>query len=209
MEKNIIKLKKRNKFLFVAMGADGYSSSLSLPPLKKMDSIMTLENSKNFNWNFQIYKGFNHETTPLKSVYNALLSFAEKWKLSENQKNKIIENGNIIVGFNQFYENLSDWAGYSIIPSIYDYHNFAQFLEDKEKYNYVISFSRFAIEKFPYDSGFYYQIGYCMIKLGNKKEAKIHIEQALKILENEVFDPRVDKRLIEHLYFLELEKAMQ
>ncbi len=206
MARAINTLKKGNKFIFATVGTDGQPDASFLPPLKKLDSILSLKNSMMNNWNFHIYEGYNHATTPLASINNALLEFAKKWRITEEQKTKIIAKGNIIKDFEGFYERLSLWAGYSVVPLKNNYYDFAGFLEDNKKYTDAISLYKLATKKFPTESRFYNGIAENMMKIESNKEAKVYLEKALKTLENEIFECENDKEYFRKLYTKNLEK---
>lgn len=206
IKRNITTLKRGNKFLFVTIGTKGEPDSSFLSSVKKLDSVMTLETSKTFHWNFKIYKGFNHATTPLESINNSLLLFSEKWKISDSKRKSMLNSKNLLLSFNQFYENLSSWAGHPVLPSKNDYYKFISYLETSKRYNDVIKFYKSAIKKFPSESRFYNGVAENTVKLGNKKEAIIYLQQALKVLENELFEYADNKEYFKQLYNKNLEK---
>lgn len=206
MTRAINTLKKGNKFVFATIGTDGQPDASFLPPLKKLDSVLSIENSMTFDWNFRIHEGYNHATTPLVSTNSALLEFAKKWKITEEQKATIMSNGNVIKDFEGFYESISLWAGYSVVASKNNYYDFAGFLEDNKKYNDAIGIYKLATRNFPSESRFYNGIAENMMEIENNKEAKVYLEKALKILKNEIFEYENDKEYFRKLYMENLEK---
>ena len=206
LQRNISKITNSNKFIYTTIGTEGNPDSMFLPLVKKLDSIFQNHHSNHFNWKVSIYSGFNHATSPLESIHNSLLKLSKKWKISEKQKKEIINSKNVLAKFNEFYQNLSDWTGYSVIPSKNDYYSFSGFLETNKKYYDAINIYKSAVKIFPSESRFYNCIAENMMKLKNKKGAKTYLHKALNILKNEKFEYTNDKTYFEKLYKKNLEK---
>ncbi len=206
IQRNIQQVKKSNKFLYTTIGNEGNPDTMFLPYIKRLDTVMQTNKSEAFNWNFSILKELDHATTPLESIDRGLLELAKKWKLSEIEKERIGKSKNVVKEFNSFYNDLSEWTGYTITPSKNDYYSFSGFLETNKNYANAINIHKSAIQNFPSESKFYNCVAENMMKLENKKGAKTYLHLALKILENETFEYADDKTYFEKLYKKNLEK---
>ena len=204
--RNLSKIKDSNTFIFTTIGTDGNPDTQFLPPVKKLDSIVQPHNGTHFNWNFSIYKGYNHATTPLASIQSALLKLSEKWKMTDNQKNEMVKGNDVLGQFQLFYNKLSDWAGYTVIPQQHDYFSFVGFLENEEKYEDAIKIYKAAITNYPGNSRFYNGVAENLLHLGTKEEAKKYVQLALDTLKNETFNYPGDKAYFEKKYNSTLEK---
>lgn len=193
-------LSNSNKFIYTSIGTEGNTESMFLDPAKNLDSILKPYTSATLEWNFSIYQGFNHATSPLEGIHNSLLKLAEKWTISNLQKEEIASSMDVLAQFNGFYTNLSNWAGYTILPNKNDFYSFTRFLEEKTQYQDAINIYKAAIERFPTESRFYNCIAENLIKLEQKNEAKAYLQEALKVLKDESFDYRDDKIYFENLY---------
>ncbi len=204
IKRNISKVETLNKLLFVTIGTFGNPDIQFLPPVKKLDSIVKLHSSPNFNWNFKVLNNYNHATTPLESLQASLLFLGEKWKIPQTKK--MIQSKDVLNAFKMFYINLSKWTGYEIKPKTHDYYNFIGTLENNNKYEDAIQLYKDAIKNYPNQSKFYNGVAENLIKLDNKIEAKQYLNLALKILEKESFDYAEDKIYFKKLYLKNLDK---
>ncbi len=206
IKRNISKVKNLNKLFFVTIGTSGNPDTQFLSPLKKLDSIIKNESTSNFNWNFRVLNGYNHATTPLESIQASILFLGKKWKISQENKEEMLQSQDILYEFKLFYQKLSKWTGYEVKPEKYDYYNFVGMLENNKKYKDAIKLYQDAIQKYPSESRFYNGVAENLIKIGNKTEAEKYLNLALKILDKEVFDYSDDKIYFRKLYLKNFDK---
>ncbi|WP_299121671.1 alpha/beta hydrolase-fold protein [uncultured Tenacibaculum sp.] len=206
LQRNITKIKKLNSYFYVTMGTSGNTDIQFLPPVKKLDSVLKFHKSKNLDWNFKILKNYNHATTPLESTHLALQDLSKRWKISPKQREEIINSKNVLQNFMLFYEKLSNWTGYTVIPQKHDYYNFIAALEKNKKHKDIIKLAKNAIENYPTESRYYNIIAENLILINKKATARKYLEQAIKVLEDEYFEYNNDKEYFKKLYAKNLHK---
>ncbi|MBG6129017.1 putative alpha/beta superfamily hydrolase [Aquimarina sp. EL_43] len=185
IQRNIDKIKKLNKFVFTTIGNKGKPDIDFLPSVKKLDALLQDHNSKTFSWQFSVYDGFTHATIPTESIHRGILEVSKKWEISEEQKEKMLNTGNVLTNFDNFYKNLSNWTGYTNIPSFDDVYDFGYFLEKKEMYAEAVALYKLELKNYPQKSQLYNKIGENLVKTKNDKQAKEYFDLALTILEKE------------------------
>ncbi len=202
-------LSNSKKFIYTSLGTDGNPESIFLESAKKLDLIMMEHNSSTLNWNFSIYQGINHATSPTESIHNSLLLLAKKWRIPEIEKIEIACSPNVVDQFNNFYKKLSNWTGYTVLPSQTDLYNFAAFLEERAQFNDAINLYKSALELYPSESKLFYCIAIDLKKLDMKKEAELYLLRALKVLKDEKIENPKDKKFFKNLYKRNLENLNQ
>jgi predicted alpha/beta superfamily hydrolase len=204
IQRNISHIKNTNKLLYVTMGTKGNPDAMFLPYVKTLDSIIKPRSNTNFNWNFKILNHYNHATTPLASLQASLLLAGQKWSISLEEKETMLQSKDVLSAFKAFYTTRSKWAGYTISPQKSDYYNIIGTLEEQQKYNDAIALYKYALKAYPSTSRFYNGIAENFIKLENITEAKTYLNLALKTLEHEVFEYADDKVYFKKLYLKNL-----
>jgi len=204
IQRNLSALKNTKKLLYVTMGTEGNPDAMFLPYVKTLDSIIKPHSNTNFNWNFKVLNHYNHATTPLESIQSALLLIGQKWNISQQQKETILQSKDVLSEFKAFYTTLSEWAGYTINAQKKDYYNVIGALEEQQKYDEAIALYKHALETYPTASRFYNGIAENLIKLGHTTEVKSYLNLALKTLEQEVFEYANDKVYFKKLYLKNL-----
>jgi hypothetical protein len=207
IQRNLSKIKRLNKFVYTTIGTAGNPDAMFLPYVKKLDTIIRRHPSANFNWNFSIYPGFNHATSPIESIHKALLQLSKKWNISTQQKEEISKRVNVVAGFKGFYKDLSDWAGYTIVPSENDYDDFGGFLETRKKHLKALELYKDASKSFPSVSRYYNSIGENLIQLHRTKETAFYFKKALTIIEKESFEYAGSKNYFKKRYQENLKKV--
>ncbi len=155
IQRNLSNIENLNKLFFVTIGNSGNPDTQFLTPVKKLDAILKTHNNDDFNWNFRVLNDYNHATTPLASLQEALLFISKKWKMTPVKIEKIIKSEDVLMEFKAFYKDLSQWTGYIINPKIYDYFNFIRVLEANQQYQDAIILYKDAIKNYPSQSRFY------------------------------------------------------
>lgn len=207
IQRNLSNIENLNKLFFVTMGNSGNPDNQFLTPVKKLDSILKTHNNDNFKWSFRVLNDYNHATTPLASLQEALLFISKKWKMTPVKIEKIIKSEDVLMEFKAFYKDLSQWTGYIINPKIYDYFNFIRVLEANQQYQDAIILYKDAIKNYPSQSRFYNGVAENLMKIGNTIEAEKYLNMALKVLDKETFEYSNDKIYFKNLYLKNLDKV--
>lgn len=73
IQRNLSNIKDQQKTIYTTIGNEGDVDQMFLPYVQKLDSIITSHRPLQLKWDFEVYDGFNHATSPLESIHNALL----------------------------------------------------------------------------------------------------------------------------------------
>jgi predicted alpha/beta superfamily hydrolase len=169
-------------FIYCSAGDQGKMENSFRTSLEKLNEDAKINAPKTMTWEYEYLKGDSHMSTFLPTFDNGYLKFSEKWRMTEIQEDDIANSENPLASFQEFYKNISLFAGYTYKPNSDDYNNFAYSLDYFEKQKEAIKVLDKAILLFPMDANLHDSKGEMLEKLGEETLANKSYATALKIL---------------------------
>lgn len=170
-------------FIYCSAGDQGKMENSFRVSLEKLHADAQENLPKKMTWTYEMLKGDSHMSTFLPTFDNGYLAFSEKWILTETKMNALTESNQPLLDFENFFAQISDFAGFDYRPNSNDYNDFAYTLDYFDKQNLAIEVLNKAISLFPTDANLYDSRGEMFEKLGQDKEAHASFALALKTLE--------------------------
>lgn len=185
IQRNLKELKSENKFVYASIGTEGNVDQMFLPFLKDLNKEVTKLESASFHWNCTIDSSYNHGTSPLAGIHKGLLTLSDLWKLSKDDMKKIAKQEDSVRDLNTFFNHLSKWMGYEIVPSKDDYYLLGDCLEEEKEFDKAMKVYQGGGKTYPENSRMWNRLADCLKELGMKKDARLYYTRALEKLEGE------------------------
>lgn len=166
-------LTERTEFendLFITLGNEPeYTESIKL-----MEELL-LNKTNNLSWEISIRESEDHNSVPLKSLYDGLEFIYSDWPLS----NETIEKG--IKAIKNHYSKISEKYGFAVNPTeasinVIGYQHLA-----KNEYKKAIEVFEYNVELHPKSANVYDSLGETMEKVGRTDEAIENYRTAVKL----------------------------
>lgn len=200
MARNSERLRQTNAFVYTTMGNKGYPDLQFLPPILRLDSVMTTLSNEQFRWQFRTLDGYDHATTPLESIHAGLLMLGSNWQITETEMNQIVAAKNVVDAFDGFFHDLSSWTRYEVKPTQNNYSQLIAILKEHKAPQQSLEVAKQAITHYPSVSIFYNDAADSCMKLGQNDEAKKYLREAIQCIEHEAFENEAYKAYLIELY---------
>lgn len=173
------------KFIYMSAGTVGNMENRFRRSAEKLDHIINYHNPKELMYNFEIFEGENHSTTPLFTLSKGFIEMSKIWTISEEQKQSLLndETEPFVQDLKSFYTNLSQWTNYEVLPSINEINSFGYDCLAIDKIDEALKVFDWALELYPEDANLYDSKGEALEKSGDKKQAVNYYKKALDVLE--------------------------
>ncbi|MFD2915212.1 alpha/beta hydrolase-fold protein [Psychroserpens luteus] len=174
------------KFIYVSAGTVGDMENNFRKASGNLDAIIKYHNPKHLEYHFKVLEGENHSTTPIYTINRAFSEMAKIWTISEEKLEDLIKDESVLFvdDLKSFYSQLSEFAGYEVLPSVDQINTFGYDCLYYKKNDEALSVFNWAISLYPDNANLYDSTAEAYLKSGNNKEAKRYYQKALDVLEN-------------------------
>ncbi|WP_299333203.1 alpha/beta hydrolase-fold protein [uncultured Psychroserpens sp.] len=173
------------KFIYMSAGTIGSMENRFRSSAEKLDRVIKYHNPKELMYYYTVMDGENHSTTPLFTISKGFQEMAKIWTISEDKKKTLIDDASqpFVKDLKLFYNNLSEWANYKVLPSINEINSFGYDCLALDKTDEALKVFNWAIELYPDDANIYDSKAEALAKSGDMKQAKVFYKKAIDVLE--------------------------
>lgn len=173
------------KFIYMSAGTVGNMENRFRSSAEKLDRVIKYHNPKELMYNYTVFDGENHSTTPIFTISKGFIEMSKIWTISEEKKESLIndETNPFVQDLKAFYTNLSQWANYEVLPSINEINTFGYDCLGRDKTDEALKVFDWALELYPEDANLYDSKAEALEKSGDMKQAKVYYKKALDVLE--------------------------
>ena len=186
--KNLVTTKKEiNSYLCISVGDSDETEKKFSKGIQLLDSIITSSNVKGLKYKFDRLKNATHSNSILKELPEALLEFSKIIKKpNDSQLEEMLSNTSIpfIVSIKNHYKSISNWLGYTYLPSENEINSFAYFSLKNKNPKEGLSIINWALEIYPNSINLYDSKAEMLENLNQKKEAIEAAKVGLKKLKS-------------------------
>ncbi len=166
---------KKKKILFFCVGNEG---GLYLSNAQKLDSLLGKKKLPNLRYQFIHYPNETHGTTPMKSYYDG---FKFIFKVGPEDLDIPIQD----ITYSTLENYYGDWSsifGFPMKPRETVINGYGYlFLKEFKQIDKALEFFKMNVQNYPASSNVYDSYGEALLIKGDKKNALINYEKALKL----------------------------
>ncbi|MFH6999251.1 alpha/beta hydrolase-fold protein [Flavobacterium sp. FlaQc-57] len=174
-----------NSFLNISVGDTDKTEKSFTAGIRLLDTILQSKKVNGLKFKFDYLKDATHMSSPFKEIPLALIEFSKTLRQPNAEEiSKMLENKEITftLQLKSYYQNISNWVGYSYLPYEGQLNNLAYsiLLKDPDEGLNIINW---ALELYPNGINLYDSKAEILEQLNRNQEAKETLKVGLQKLE--------------------------